>query len=163
MVKKHRIEPALNDLLEFAKHDKNLHSFVVGCTLIEYFLNQLIELSLKNHEEFDTSRLRFYMKVDYCIAQEYLKKEQGNFIKKLKEYRNKFAHELRYELNYEQCYDLVKEAGKVGFLFTDLVDVKEKYARKYYNKETLIDCLFDVVIQEVAFKAIDIGGQYTLY
>jgi hypothetical protein len=59
---------------------------------------------------------------------------------KLGKIRNRYTHQLNYELTFDEAFEFVKEMNKAGFQFSDATIHENKVlSKKWYEVEGLVD------------------------
>ncbi len=157
-----RIKPNLNHLLRIDNPENaQLCQFILGHLVIESILVQLIDTKLADPDGLNSFRLSFPQKIELCLGLGLIKKYLGNFLIKINEFRNKYAHRLDYKIEFDTVYSLVQEAGGAGIEFTDDVDRDAKFAREAYSTEMLISTLLSNTAHILSCYIHNNGGEYS--
>jgi hypothetical protein len=122
---------------------KTLTIVLMGHLVIENLLVESIKTKMELPQEFDPYTLYFPSKVELCVSLKIIPIEKKNCYLKLNSIRNKFAHQLNYDLNYDDVFNYAKEMANAGFDFSDdtIHDDKEQAKEMYGVDLTLFEIL----------------------
>ncbi|MCK4798639.1 MAG: hypothetical protein KAT05_14775 [Spirochaetes bacterium] len=135
-------KPNIWELLE-NKPDKTFLLIIRGHLYIEYLLNEILQRTLKDPRAINIDKLGFYKKVTLLRAIGTISKEMKVYLQSFNEIRNKYAHDLKFQPDYQVAYKLAKEAQKAGIYFKDdrIFGIGQD-AKEYYS----IGAIFSDVI-----------------
>ncbi|MDG0853057.1 hypothetical protein [Roseateles puraquae] len=89
---------------------------------LEALLTEIIRRSPNAPAESKLGKLMFAKKADECLRLGKLSKELHTAVMALNRVRNKYAHELGFEISFDAALALAKLCGEAGADFTDGVD-----------------------------------------
>lgn len=111
-------ETEFDDLISRMSVNDPLQAIIRGHLMLETRLIRLIELSLKEKEELDVTKLRFPTKVDLACALGAIKdKNYKKMLLKINTLRNKFAHDIDKDLEKEDVFQLFSGDSHMQALF----------------------------------------------
>ncbi|MGD9276478.1 MAG: hypothetical protein PVJ67_04875 [Candidatus Pacearchaeota archaeon] len=161
MSKKNKTAPGLDDLLGLRETNPLLERVIIGQLIIEYTLVQTIQTKLNNPQSIDLFDISFPKKVELAISLGLIKKDFGVFLNKMNTLRNRFAHNLNYNITRNEIYGLIKEAGSLGVEFTDDVNTnKTVFNELYSDNKDAVSILFDNVAMELGYILNNNGGEF---
>jgi hypothetical protein len=98
---------------------EQLHLVLRGHLYIEYLLNEIINRSVQNPKELESRRMSFFKKVRLLHALGKIDKPITDLLLSLNSVRNSFAHELYFQVSFDEAFKLVKVAAQAGVDFSD--------------------------------------------
>jgi hypothetical protein len=138
----------------FMEHASSLLGEVLFYHLtLEALLTEIIRRDPSALSESKLKRLMFTKKADKCLEIGKLSPELHAAVLALNKVRNKYAHELGYEISFEAALKLAKVCGEAGAEFTDSVDgcTIEQAKELGYNTLDLLNETFRNTFFEVAY------------
>lgn len=111
----------------------------MGHLVVENLLVESIKTQLKVPDEFDPYKLNYPQKVELCIALEIMPSYEKSVYLKLNGIRNKYAHQLNYELSFDEAFEYAKEMSDIGTPFTDdTIYENRELSKEYYGVEGIM-------------------------
>jgi len=155
-----REQPNLNHLMSLFS-DEIMSAFINGHLIIESLLVQLIDLKLKNPDDFNAFHLNFPGKVNLCKALDLIDIDLATFLLEMNSIRNRFVHRLGYNLSFDDAFSFVQAAAKGGIDFSDdtIYNDKEK-SQEWYGIEGIIQEVFQNTAQDLSWIMDENGGEF---
>jgi hypothetical protein len=119
MVKKRHIEKGFFEYFIDGEDKRFLGTILMGHLVVENLLVEAIKTRLDFPEEFDPYKIDYPEKVDLCVGLGILPSAKKQVYLKLNNIRNKFAHELNYELTFDDALQYIDEMKKAGFVISN--------------------------------------------
>jgi len=142
----------------YPEQKKALSTVVMGHLVIENLLVEAIKTQLKVPCEFNPYSLSYPEKVGLCISQRIIPTNKKSAYLKLNTLRNKFSHQLNYELTFDEVFEYAKEMNLAGFCFSDDTIHKNKdSAKEMYDVELTIDEILEHLSIELILFLHDNG------
>lgn len=114
-----------------------------GHLVIENLLVESIKTKLELPAEFDPYNLSFPSKVELCISLGIIPIEKKTCYIKFNNIRNKFAHQLNYDLSHDDLFNYAKEMALAGFDFSDeTIHSDKEQAKEMYGVDLT---LFEII------------------
>ena len=130
---KNRQKPNSDYLLDQMNKSPVLSQFLIGHLAIESLMVQVIDTKLQNPEKFNAFEISFPKKVDLLLAYGIISEGLGKILLEVNKKRNKFAHQLGYDMNYKEIWMLAKFAEECGVDFTDQCASDINFAKSCYD------------------------------
>ena len=138
---------------------KHLNEFIIGHLAIETILNQLIEIKLIKPNNLDKLNLSFNQKIELLFSMDLFSDKMVEFLKCINSYRNKFAHDINFNLDFQLAFNLVNIAATAGIDFSDDgIYNNKQWSQENYNVEGIVDELFRNTIIDLGFLLEELGG-----
>ena len=160
-IKNHKAQkPNLNHII--GEENPVLSIFLRGHLVIEAMIGQLLQTNNRvTHNRIN--KISCAEKIDLVLTLNLISQPLHNFLKELNKLRNKFAHNLGYDLTENEVYTVIKLAGKVPEIeFTDdmhLLDIKTLYDW-YINTAGVLLEMFKHVALDLGFLVEQNGGEF---
>ena len=137
--KKHKnFDKELNILDFYDKFDENLISFIKGHLFIENAMNILLkQLSIK------TGNKTFHNKIILLHKNKKINDQIKSLLEKINNVRNKIAHNLYYQLTFDEMFELVKLSDEAEVIYSDDTIYENKtLSKEWYGVTGIINELF---------------------
>jgi hypothetical protein len=124
---------------------------------LEALLTELIKRTPESPEGSKLNGMMFAKKAALCAELGKLTPELHHALSKLNKVRNRYAHELGYEVSFEEALSVAETCGKAGVEFTDSVDSCSVAEAKELGYDTLsvLNAAFRNTFFEVVFQQDD--------
>lgn len=132
---------------------EELNLVLRGHLYLEALLNQIIHRSLQYPRAIDETRQSFYAKVKLLRALGKIDQKLEKLLLTLNSLRNKIAHQLRYEITFDDAFDLARIAAEAGIDFSDETAFNDRsLCEEFYGitgvlSETISNTFQDIVWQ----------------
>ena len=138
----------------FVEHAPLLGEVLYYHLTLEALLTELIRRAPNAPAASKLQKMMFAKKADTCLQMGKLSADLHAAVVALNRVRNKYAHELGYEISFESALALANLCGKAGAEFTDGVDgCTEAQAKELgYDTATLLNETFRNTFFEVAYR-----------
>jgi len=146
------VKPNFEDY--FIEHASLLGEVLYYHLTLEALLTELIRRSEDAPSEKKIKQMMFKKKASACLHMGKLNPKLHGAVLALNMVRNRYAHELDYEITFEEALALAKQCGEAGAEFTDGVDRCTKAQAKEMGYETadLLNETFRNTFFEVAYS-----------
>ena len=124
---------------------------------LEALLTEFIRKADNAPSEKNLEKMGFSKKAHACQEMDLLDSKLLLAIKVLNRIRNKYAHELNYEISFEEALSIAKQCGDAGVEFTDGVDGSTTTEAKAmgYDTGSLLNETFRNTFFEIAWRQGD--------
>jgi hypothetical protein len=146
------------------QNDENFHFFIRGHLHIEALLSEIIDRVYEEPQALADLGSMFYRKVKLVRARGKISKPMEELLLEINRLRNKLAHRLEYNLNFDDSFELVQKAHAAGIDFSDDTIYQDRVlSEKWYGVYGIINEVvyntFSYLIQENndIFTRKDIG------
>lgn len=122
----------------YNNYDENLIRFIKGHLFIEFAINKIIENALNSSIKKTVAKKIYLLKDNLLISE-----KEFDLLIALKNQRNEIAHNLNYDLTFEEMYNLVMLSVKAGVDYSDSTIYKnKKLSEEWYGIQGIIDEIF---------------------
>lgn len=139
-----------------------LFEFLRGHLYLEYILNILIEKSIKDKQknEFDT----FNKKIKVLKESNIIDGNMKELLSGINRIRNKLAHQIDFEINFEMMFTLVRISSRAGVEYSDdHIYTNEQYSKECYGIDGIIKELFPNTFCQLLYNNERYFGDKEIY
>ncbi|MGN6260290.1 MAG: hypothetical protein ACTHNO_06105 [Ralstonia sp.] len=124
---------------------------------LEALLTEVIRRDENGPGESKLRKLTFAGKVSECLRLSRISQELHDCVIALNRVRNQYAHELGYEISFDEALDLARKCGEAGVEFSDSVDrcTLEQAKNLDYDTLSLLNATFRNTFFTVAYDQGD--------
>lgn len=127
----------LNIIDFYDGYDENLLLFLKGCLFIENCLNRIL---IKKEEKSDTT---LFNKINKIYDLGLITEKTKDLLMDIKDIRNNIAHNLFYQLSFNEIFDLVKKSVDAGVIYSDdSIWENRKLSYEFYGIGGILNELF---------------------
>lgn len=140
-----------------------MYEFIRGHLYLEFALNIIIKHTFLNSDELSGIESTFYQKVKLLKSKGKINNALKSLLLEVNKIRNKLAHNISFELNFEIVYNLVKLAHIANIDFSDdSIHMDFRYSKENYGIEGVIIELMANTFCELLCLNEDIIGTDTI-
>jgi hypothetical protein len=157
---KDRVRPNLNHIMSMFDRPE-VGAFITGHLILESVLVQLIELKKTGSGPINLFDLSFPSKVEMARSRGLVGEKMGEFLLEMNAMRNRIAHRLGEQIDFDRMYLLAKTAqlGEVEFS-DDTIHMDKAAALEQYGLTGIIQEVFQNAAQELSFIMEEHGGEF---
>lgn len=134
-------------------------AFINGHLILEALLIQFIKLKSGESEKWE--KLNFPNKVVKCIELNFFDQKIGDFLLLINDIRNNYAHNLGYDITFDELFILAQKAGEAGIDFSDeTIYLNKKLSKEWYGEEGIIQEVFQNTAIDLSFIIESHGGEF---
>ena len=128
----------LNIIDFYDKFDENLILFIKGHLFVENAMNVLLnKLNIK------TNNKTFHNKITLLHKSKKISGQMKILLEKINNVRNKIAHNLYYELTFDEMFKLVNLSDKAEVIYSDdTIFENKELSKEWYGVSGIINELF---------------------
>lgn len=142
-------EKKLNIIDYYREFDPNLIDFIKGHLFIENCMKQILDRTPKDKATSD----KFSGKVSQMLMYNIIDQDMASLLYKLNKIRNNIAHDLFYELSFDEIFEIVQESARLGVDYSDESIYEDKeISRNDYGLEVLLCELFPNLFQHLLWE-----------
>ena len=131
------MDSRLNIIDFYQNYDENLLTYLKGCLFIENCLNHLLIKKKENTE------ITFFNKINKVYSLGLITDKIKKLLLSIKNIRNSIAHDLFYQLDYNEIFDMVVDSSNAGVIYSDdCIWKNRKFAFEFYGISGLLNELF---------------------
>ncbi|MES0809213.1 hypothetical protein ABLO27_07015 [Roseibium sp. SCPC15] len=151
MVQKKRPVPEVDQVFDLLTSGDSLnYAFLRGQLVVEGILVEALRAKLEHPEAIELDRLSYSGIVGMCRALGMIDDNVLGLLRKIGKLRNTMAHDLRYELSFQEIFELAKLASAAGVSFSDeTIFNDEQRSREWYGASGILQELFQNLAQDL--------------
>lgn len=129
-----------SNILDFYDNfDENLIRYIKGHLFIEFAMNTILEKATQK----TASKYTFSKKIDLLFDGGFIDEPEKELLKRINQFRNKIAHNLDCELNFDTVFELVELSAKAGVDYSDeTIFENKKLSEEWYGTTGVLNELF---------------------
>ena len=152
--------PNLNHILSLFENDI-MSAFINGHLILEALIIQLIHLKVEPSEK--TFKLNFPDKIKKCFELNIFEQNMCDFLNSINKIRNNYAHNLGYNIDFDELFLLAEMAGKAGVDFSDeTIYLNKALSKEWYGEYGIIQEIFQNTAIDFSFIVEEFGGEFQL-
>ena len=144
----------------YALNDKvNMSKFILAHLGLESLLDQLVVRKLDQPNIYKELNLRFAQKNLMVQGFGYYDVQFRKYVSKINSIRNKFSHNLEFDISFDDAFDLVNLAHEVGIEFSDdNIWCNRIFSEEYYGVEGILEEVMGNTNVHIALILEEVGG-----
>lgn len=152
MAKKSQPDPSIDHIMNLLQPSVS-SGFLRGQLVIEGVLMVILRHNLSNPDAMELENTNYYRICSLCGALGLVDAEMLVLLRSIGRIRNKMAHQLDYELSFDEAFALAVEAARAGVDFSDDTIYSDKVtSREWYGVEGIVQELFQNLAQDLVYQ-----------